>query len=61
MDKKSKKISEQEFLSIYNKFENEKEGMFTDDEIIKACKYNIAKFAKKFPGVVEYYMSCLDD
>jgi hypothetical protein len=61
MDKKSKKISEQEFLSIYNKFENEKEGMFTDEEIIKACKYNIAKFSKKFPKTAEYYISFLDN
>jgi hypothetical protein len=61
MDKKSKKISEQEFLSIYNKFENEEEGIFTDEEIIKACKYNLCKFAKKFPHVAEYYISYLDN
>jgi hypothetical protein len=62
MDKKSKKISEKEFLRIYNKFKSEETAdMFTDEEIIKACKYNIAKFSKKIPKTAEYYISFLDN
>lgn len=55
------------FLYLYNRFNNENElnlcpGMnFTDSEIKYLGKYDICKFAERFPNVAEYYMKCLSD
>lgn len=56
---------ERRFLNLYNRMESEnsmgEDSMYSDEEIIFMCKYNLRRFAEKYPGIAEYYMTCLDD
>lgn len=59
------------FTKLLNRFNSEEEiNRFNDkdaslpyseEEIIFMAKQDLGKFAKKFPGIAEYYMKCLDD
>ncbi len=59
------KIHNQEDESRFNmlmaKYASDQDAAFTIDEIKFLGMYKLTSFAAKFPGVAEFYMSCIDD